>query len=108
MTAVEFVANWRREKDEMLRLYLSDHGETAVSQKIMEMGLNEQQAILLRDVLDVALTDTFYTLLLGLDGAASIGGNQQSYRVLDESDALVCCGDGRLEAEAYLQFHQNL
>jgi hypothetical protein len=43
-------------------------------------------------------------LLLGLDGAVSIGGVQHSYRVLDEDGDLIC-GDGRVEAEAYAQLH---
>lgn len=34
------------------------------------------------------LTDKLHTLLLGLDGAASIGGTQRPYRILDE-DGLV-------------------
>jgi hypothetical protein len=78
--------------------------ETLVSQKISSMNLNEQQSIALRDVLNVALTDTFYTLLLGLDGAASIGGVQHCYRVFDENGNLVC-GDGEVETEAYDQLH---
>ncbi|MEJ7805922.1 MAG: hypothetical protein WKG03_08395 [Telluria sp.] len=47
-----------------------------------------------------------YTLLLGLDGAASIGESQHSYKVFDESGALIC-GDGLVEIEAYSQFHYS-
>lgn len=104
MTPAEFVRYWRMEKDGLLELFMSTTGETVVSQRIASMGLSEQQTIALREVLNLALTDTFYTLLLGLDGAASIGGVQQSYRVLDEDGGLIC-GDGRVEAEAYAQLH---
>jgi len=106
LTPAEFVTHWRVEKDDLLERFMSDAGESLIAQKISAMGLGEQQAMMLRDILDTALTDAFYTLLLGLDGAASIGSNQCSYRVLDE-DGLIVCGDGRVETEAYAQFHQG-
>lgn len=106
MTPAEFVSHWRTEKDGLLDLFMGIGSETLVSQKILSMGLCEQQTVALRDVLNLALTDTFYTLLLGLDGAASIGGVQHSYRVLDEEGFLIC-GDGHVEAEAYAQLQAN-
>jgi hypothetical protein len=106
MTPAEFVTHWRTEKDGLVDLFMGTGSETLVSQKISSMGLNEQQTVALRDVLNLALTDTFYTLLLGLDGAASIGGVQHSYRVLDENGVLIC-GDGRVEAEAHAQLQAN-
>jgi len=102
MTPAEFVTHWRMEKEDLLALFMGAESETLVSQKISSMGLNEQQIIALRDVLNLALTDTFYTLLLGLDGSASIGGVQHGYRVLDEDGDLIC-GDGCVVAEAYAQ-----
>jgi len=106
MTLAEFVTHWRTEKDGLVDLFMGTGSETLVSQKISSMGLNEQQTVALRDVLNLALADTFYTLLLGLDGAASIGGVQHRYRVLDENGVLIC-GDGRVEAEAYAQLQAN-
>lgn len=106
MTPAEFVTHWRTEKDELLDLFMGTGSETLVSQKISSMGLSEQQTVVLRDVLNLVLTDTFYTLLLGLDGTASIGGVQHSYRVLDEDGALIC-GDGRVETEAYAQLQAD-
>lgn len=105
MTPAEFVTNWRVEKDDLLRQFMGDVGESVISQKISSLNLSERQTIMLREVMDLALTDAFYTLLLGLDGVASIGGDQRNYRVLDENGLLVC-GDGQVEAEAYAQFHQ--
>jgi hypothetical protein len=106
MTPAEFVTLWRAEKDELLKSFMDTSNETLVSQKISSMNLNEQQAIALRDVLNAAFTDTFYTLLLGLDGAASIGGVQHCYRVLDEDGNLVC-GGGEVETEAYRQLQTD-
>jgi len=102
MTPAEFVTHWRKEKDDLLALFMGTRSETLVSQKISSMGLTAQQTMVLLDVLDLALTDTFYTLLLGLDGAASIGGVQHGYRVLDENGDLIC-GDGCVVSEAYAQ-----
>lgn len=106
MTPAEFVRHWRMEKDGLLELFMSKTGETSASQKLASMSLSEQQTIALREVLNLALTDTFYTLLVGLDGAASIGGVKHSYRVLDE-DGRLLCGDGRVEAEAYAQLQAD-
>jgi len=106
MTPAEFVAYWRTEKDVLLDLFVRAGSETLVSQKISSMGLSIQQTIALREVLNLLLNDTFYTLLLGLDGAASIGGVQHSYQVLDE-DGLLICGDGSVETEAYAQLQAN-
>ena len=56
--------------------------------------------------LDAALTDILYTLLLGLDGSAQLGGVQETFRIYDEAGSLISdCGD--LEAAAYEQFHSG-
>lgn len=106
MTSADFVASWRNEKDDLVQTFMGDHTETLASQKIKALGLSDQQAVILRELLEVVLTDTMYTLLLGLDGAASIGGSQHSYKVFDESGTMIC-GDGLVEIEAYSQFHQR-
>ena len=49
-------------------------------------------------------TDAFYTLLLGLDGAASIGDVQQMYQIRDEKGNPIL-DSGDLEVEAWEQFH---
>jgi hypothetical protein len=55
---------------------------------------------------DGVLTDAFYTLLLGLDGSASIGGVQQCYDLRDESGDKIT-GDGELEAAAFTHFQES-
>lgn len=52
------------------------------------------------------MTDTFYTILLGLDGSASIGNSQESFKIFDEDDNLISEG-GDLEGFAYEYFHEN-
>lgn len=50
------------------------------------------------------LTDSFYTLLLALDGAASSGGRQEMFDLRAE-DGTPITGSGKLEALAYERFH---
>ena len=57
--------------------------------------------------IDQALTDAFYTLLLGLDGSASLGGVQQGYRVQDETGCTISCGNGELEEHAFEAFQSR-
>lgn len=64
------------------------------------MDLSPEQTQLLREMLDVFTTDTLYTLLLGLDGSAALGGDQRHYTLLDE-DGSVIAEEGDLEAAAH-------
>ena len=83
----------------------SDHAdESEVSAKIASLNLTRDQLPVMRDIVDGILTDAFYTLLLGLDGAASIGDVQQMYQIRDEEGNPIF-DSGDLEAEAWEQFH---
>jgi hypothetical protein len=53
------------------------------------------------------LTDSFYTILLGLDGSASIGDSQESLKIYDENNNLISDG-GNLEGYAYEYFHGKI
>lgn len=68
------------------------------------MNLNEVQVEQLKNIISNLLTDTFYTILLGLDGSASIGGSQQSFKIYDEEEQLIS-ESGDLESYAYEYFH---
>lgn len=58
----------------------------------------------MREVLNAVLTDAFYTILLGLDGCAQIGGKQIEYRLADEHGNQLT-GSGDIEAHAWEIFH---
>ena len=104
MSAKQFVANWNSEKKSLLQQFFG--GNTLASKQIAAMELSPVQTAQLQQVLDTVLTDTMYTLLLGLDGAASIGVHQQAYQIRDEAGNLVSnCGE--LEAEAFNQLHAD-
>jgi hypothetical protein len=105
MTPEEFVQCFRREKQQLLETYFDSSSKSAVGQRLSALGLTVEQMSGVRDVLDMALTDVYYSALLGLDGSGSLGGVQQSYTVCDEHGAEVCNGDGTVEALAYDYFH---
>ncbi|WP_370679178.1 hypothetical protein [Comamonas sp. GB3 AK4-5] len=104
MNAQKFVGNWRSLKTELLASFTDAQAGTEVAAMVQALRLTPAQHTQLRTVLDAALRDTLYTLLLGLDGAASIGGDQQSYTLHDENGQLVA-EPGELEMAAWEAFH---
>ena len=67
------------------------------------MDLSSIQEAYFWKIAEVMLNDSFYRLLLGLDGCAQIGGNQQTYKIYSENgDLISSCGD--IESEAAEQF----
>ncbi|MEN7551976.1 hypothetical protein AAG747_28940 [Rapidithrix thailandica] len=64
----------------------------------------------MKKIMDSTLTDTFYTILLGLDGCNPIGNSeQQQFTILDENKNQVCGREqlGEVEAFAYEYFHEK-
>lgn len=106
MNSKEFVACWKREKEQLLLAFTAVDAESRVRARIDSMHLTADQINVMQSIVDGILTDTFYTLLLGLDGAASIGGVQQQYRIHDQ-DGAVISSPGDLEEEAWLQFQSE-
>ena len=101
MTPEEFVHFCAQEKTSQLTTYFSGD-PTHVSQLITSLGLSSDQVSTLRSLLDSALTDAYYTLLLALDGAASLGGAQELY-TLRSADGTEL--SGHLEGPAWERFH---
>ena len=103
MTAKEFVENFKLEKDSLLKEFTNIESQTEVQKLIQSMKLNEEQAEILKEVLNSTLRDTFYTILLGLDGCSMIGESQQLYEIKDENGNLI---SGEIEGYAYEYFHE--
>ncbi|MGE6332233.1 hypothetical protein [Stenotrophomonas sp. NPDC077659] len=104
MDADAFVANWYAEKERLLSA--ASMPGTECEAKITAMGLSSEQTAQLHDLLRTFATDVMYTLLLGLDGSASLGNDQRSYTLLDE-DGSVIAKEGDLEAAAYAWFQER-
>lgn len=103
MTPEEFVQCFVAEKETLLQIYFAPGSETGVGTKLGELGLDAERLLAVREILDAALTDAFYTVLLAIDGAASLGGKQISYKLFDEDEVELTGGE--IEAAAWEAFH---
>lgn len=101
MTTKKFVKAFHIEKQELLNEYMSENSETEVRKLLNTLKLTEEQTEILQKVFDSAITDVFYTILLGLDGASSIGGIQETYDLKDENGNQL---SGEIEEYAYEAF----
>lgn len=101
MNTDQFAKLFRDTKDELISEYANGSG-TSVAKRIAALNLNAEQKTEIIGILDDALTDALYTSLMGLSGAASIGGVQQGYTITDEAGNVICrADDGELEASAW-------
>jgi len=106
MTADEFAKGFYLERQFLIDTYFNANSKTEVSDLIQSLDLNDKKTERLRQILNGALRDTFYTILLGLDGEASIGHNQIMYKLFDEENNELTAG-GEIEVFAYEYFHNN-
>lgn len=104
MRLEDFVAALKAERDAMVAGHAATPPRTEVGSLLEQAKLSDSQRQLVIAALDAAVTDAFYTILLGLDGAASLGGTQQAYRLHDEAGTCVSEGNGELEAAAFEMF----
>lgn len=89
MDGKTFVANWDALKGELLASFTAQDSTSAVAAKVRAMGLSDAQTDQMRDVIDGVLKDTMFSLLLGLEGAASIGDEQQQFSISDEDGNVI-------------------
>jgi hypothetical protein len=103
MNSETFVKNFFEEKQSLLNEYLKGQ-DTSVAHKIKLMDLSEKQREILEEMLDDVLTDSFYSILLGLSGSASIGNTQKSYSIYDEDGVQIEADE--IEEYAYSLFQE--
>ncbi len=104
MKTEEFVKAFYNEKEELIKNYTSKNSNTEVGELIKSLKLSDEQSEIMEKVLDSSFTDIFYTILLGLDGCASIGGIQELYEIKDENGNQL---NGEIEGYAYEYFQEN-
>lgn len=103
----EFASIFLAEKNSLMETYFVKSEETMVSNLIEKANLNDDQRAMVMSAMDAALTDTLYTILLSLDGSASLGDIQQSYKITAEDGSIVSNGDGALEIAAWEVFQAD-
>ena len=103
MTGKDFAKLCYEEKKSILNSYFANEAQSAVSliiNRLIASGASKEE---LYKLVDTVMTDSFYTLLLGLDGACSLGNEQVTYKLYDEDgNFLNPCGE--IEENAYNYF----
>lgn len=105
MSAEEFVKGFFENKNEMLENCLNPNSNTMSAKLFHQLNLDSAQQAILKQAVDCLLTDTYYTILMGLEGEASIGHWQHHFKIYDESGIELTGGE--IEAKAYEYFHGN-
>ncbi|MFJ1365261.1 hypothetical protein ACILDU_02295 [Capnocytophaga canimorsus] len=103
MNAEEFVALCFQEKESTLQEYFNTGSQTKVSKIINALIKSGMQKNDLYALVDLILSETYYTLLLGLDGEASLGNKQVGYKIFDEKGNLLN-ERGEIEVAAFKHF----
>ena len=104
MTPEEFVKEFKELKEYIQNGYFSKDSEFSRVDRLIKAGFNKEQIELTETIVSDALTDSLYTVLLGLDGCASIGHNQEQYKLLDEEGNPI---SGEIESYAWEQFQEQ-
>ncbi len=105
MNDKDFVEEFYKLKLSLLEDYFSKEQDTAVAQLINSLSLNTKQLDTLKKIIDTSLTDALYTVLIGLEGSATIGEEQETYKVLNE-EGIELTGKG-IEEHAWELFQNQ-
>lgn len=106
MTPEEFVKLFYHEKTDFFNEYFSKDSDLAVTKLIESLDFTSEQLETMKSIVDGILDDVFYTILLGIDGEANIGGKQIDYKLFDEEGNELTVS-GRIEAAAGEIFQGN-
>ena len=98
----EFVQEFKDLKEYLVSNYFSSDSDISRIGKLKNAGLSEEQINLTKVIVDEALTDALYTVLLGLEGSASISQHQIMYKLFDEESNELT---GEIESIAWEKFH---
>lgn len=101
MDGARFSAHCDELRTELVRDFTNAASGSEVAAKIAALGLDGEQARQLAAILDTVVRETLYTMLLALDGAASLGSCQQQFTVTDEDGNVI----EDIEAAAWECFH---
>lgn len=98
----EFVQEFKDLKDYLVDGYFSNDSDISRISRLESAGLKKEQIELTKGVVAEALTDALYTVLLGLEGSASISQHQIMYKLFDEESNELT---GEIESLAWEKFH---
>jgi enolase len=98
MTSEEFAELFRRERDAICASYSKAEPTTEVGALLESLKLSAESRDVVNRAIRTVVTDTLYSVLLALDGAASLGDVQERYTILGPDGEPL---DGDLESAAY-------
>lgn len=101
MDGAQFAGHCNALRAELVNDFTHRASGSEVAARIATLGLDDRQARQMTAILDTVVRDTVYTMLLALDGAASLGGCQQQFTVTDEDGNVI----EDIEAAAWECFH---
>jgi len=102
MSAEQFVKNFVKEKANILSAYSEGNG-SSVEAEVNSLNLSVEQKVVIKKILDGVVTDTLYSILMGLSGSASIGDAQIQYKINDEEGNEISSDEIEEYAWEYLQ-----
>ncbi|MBO0590482.1 hypothetical protein I2486_03590 [Cellulophaga sp. E16_2] len=105
MNTEEFVQGFYKEKQDIIKEYLSRKPTTSVGALIKSLNLSDHQTKIMEEIINNTCTDIYYSILLGLEGSAAIGGVQQRYDLKDSSGNQL--NDGDIGGYAYEYFQET-
>ncbi|MES9974883.1 MAG: hypothetical protein ABW094_11525 [Candidatus Thiodiazotropha sp.] len=80
----EFVEEFYKLKQSLMNDYFSNNKDPARAALVEKVADNKEQEEAVQKIIDLVLIDALYTILLGIDGCATIGEEQQLYKLYDE------------------------
>lgn len=98
----EFVQEFRNLKDNLVQSYFSNKAGVSRVKMLSDAGIAKEQLVVVKCVVDEALTGALYTVLLALEGCASISQHQIMYKLFDEGSNELT---GSLETLAWKKLH---
>jgi hypothetical protein len=106
MTGEQFVKLCFTEKESILKEYFDENTSTEVGERLRSLVADGTGKDELYDLVSLILSETYYSLLMALDGEASLGGTQMTYQIFDEEQNLLNeCGE--IEAAAFEYFMEE-
>lgn len=98
----EFVQEFKDLKESLVNGYFSIESDISRIKRLEDAGFSKEQIELTKSIVYEALTDSLYTVLLGLEGSASISQHQIMYKLFDEDSNELT---GEIESIAWEKFH---
>lgn len=104
ITTEEYVQEFKDLKDNLIRGYFTIDSDISRIHVLAESGMSNEQINLTKNIVSEVLTDALYTILLGLEGSASIAQYQIMYKLFDEASNELT---GNIESIAWEKFHSE-